>query len=324
MEAKITRTIVRAPVRLRWAVLGLACLCWASTVASTAQAAPVYTVVVGGEEMGAARFLEDLSQIWKGLHVPAEGRLAVITSATPEARLRLLTRGRGHFAIIDTAAATSLLARYEGLAAIALLWPGYLHVVAGRRGAPALRLPMREKLAVAESARYVFDALMEWNQDTERPPTRAVLIPEGDALLERLSDGGEVLLFSAPAPFAPLVELMRQEPAPRLLPVSPRLMDDLRLLNPWLQTATLAAGTYPGMSTKLQLPVRHVLLVGRKDLPEAIVAKMLISLYSKARSVAPYSPLFGALNRNLNVFFAQLFPYHPVTAKRLGFPRKSP
>jgi TRAP-type uncharacterized transport system substrate-binding protein len=313
---------MRVPMRLRFAVLGLAC--WAATVAAPVQAVPVYTVAVGAGEMGAAQFLEDLGQIWKGLHVPAEGRLAVIVSATPEARLRLLTRGRGHFAIIDTAAATSLLVQHEGLAAIALLWPGYLHVVAGRQGAPALQLPMREKLAIAESARYVFDALMEWNQDTEHAPTRAALIPDGSELLNRSRDDEEVVLFSAPAPFAPLAELLEQEPALRLLPVSPRLMDELRLLNPWLQTETLAAGTYPGMSSKLLLPVRHVLLVGRKDLPEAIVAKMLISLYTKARSAAPYSPLFGALNRKLNVFFAQLFPYHPVTAKRLRFPKKSP
>lgn len=288
-------------------------------------AAPVYTVIADRKEVGAERFLEDLSRIWKGLHVPAPGRLAVTYAAEPKRRLRLLSRGRGQFAIIDTAVATALLTQHEGLAAVALLWPGYLHAVtrAPLSKIPSvLALPIRKPVKVAPSARYVYDALMEWKRDRHARISRVTLLSNGEGFLQNFEDDEAVMLFSAPAPFADLVELMEKDSDLRLLSVSPRLTENLRLLNPWLQTEVLAAGTYPRMNTRRALPVRHLVMVGRKDLPEAIVLKMLITLYDKTAATAPYNPLFGAIRPKLNQVFAQLFPYHPVTAKKLGFLKK--
>jgi hypothetical protein len=284
-------------------------------------AAPVYTVVADRKEVGVERFLEDLSRIWKELHVPAPGRLAVTYAAEPKRRLRLLSRGRGQFAIIDTAVATALLTQHEGLAAVALLWPGYLHAVT-RAPIATLALPIRKPVKVAPSARYVYDALMEWKRDRRAKISRVTLLSNGEDFLQDFEDDEEVMLFSAPAPFAELVELMEEDSDLRLLSVSPRLAENLRLLNPWLQTEVLAAGTYPRMNRRRALPVRHLVMVGRKDLPEAIVRKMLITLYDKTSATAPYNPLFGALGPKLNQVYAQLFPYHPVTAKKLGFLKK--
>ena len=137
--------------------------------------------------------------------------------------------------------------------------------------------------------------------------------------MQEFDEAEDVILFSAPAPFADLVELMEENSELRLLSISPRLADNLRLLNPWLQTDVLAARTYPRMNARRALPVRYLVMVGRTDLPEEIVRKMLISIYDKTAATAPYNPLFGAMGSKLNQVFAQLFPYHPVTAKKLGF-----
>lgn len=288
--------------------------------AAALSAAPVYTVIADRQGLAVEQFLEDLSRIWKTLHVPAPGRLAVTHAGEPKRRLRLLSRGRGQFAIIDTAVATAILTEHEGLAAVALLWPGYLHAVT-RAPLAALALPIRKPVKVAHSARYVYEALMEWKRDRRAKITNVTLLPNGQDFLQDFDEGDDVILFSAPAPFADLVELMEEDSDLRLLSMSPRLMENLRLLNPWLQTEVLAARTYPRMNTRKVLPVRHLVMVGRKDLPEEIVSKMLISLYDKTSAIAPYNPLFGAMGPKLNQVFAQLFPYHPVTAKKLGFPK---
>lgn len=287
------------------------------------QAVPVYTVLMDQQEAGAANFMEDLSRLWKNLHAPVPGRLSPTHSSSAGRSLRLLGRGRGHFAIIDTAVATSSLAQHEGLAAVALLWPVYLHALTSS-GLASLARPIRQPVIVAGSARYVYDAFMEWNTNKRNKPTQVTLLADGGDFLETAMEQDSILLFSAPAPLARLVELMEEEPELRLASLSPRLVENLRLLNPWLQTKVLAAGTYPRMRRKKLLPVRYLLMVARKDLPEAVIRKMLITLYYRTKAMAPYSPLFGMMNPKLNEVFAQLIPYHPVTGKTLGFVQKSP
>ncbi|MCZ6646559.1 MAG: hypothetical protein O7B79_10000 [SAR324 cluster bacterium] len=312
-------------------------------------AAPVYTVIAGSSEPGTAKFLADLSRIWRLMHTPTADRLAVITVDRPGLRLQRLSRGRGHFAVIDTAVAARELANHEGLAAVALLWPGYLHAIASSGGPPVLRLPLSAELSIAENARYVYEGLMEWSEGRPEQQELLRLVPGGPELLDRKNSGGTLsdqqtdqsgqavrergdselpaqeqdrsglLLFTAPAPLARVVRVMEEDPSLRLVPVAGNLVEELRLRFPWLQTETLPRGAYPGMNSRLVLPVRYQLIVGRRDLAPATVEKMLVSIYRRKGAAAPINPLFSMLNEKLNAIFTELFPYHPVTADFLGF-----
>lgn len=309
-------------IMVRIILCGLAC---AAMLARTPAllAAPVYTVMADRREVGVDVFLADLSRMWRNLHVPVAARLVVTEPGSAALRLRLLNRGRGDFAIVETGAATAMLGEHPGVAAIGVLWPGYLHAVTRARLLTLAR-PIRQPVLVAGNARYVFDALQEWNRYGRRPRTNATLLPDGGDLLAKFREKDGVLLFSAPAPLASLVKLLDEDSSARIVPISPRLVENLRLLNPWLQKEVLGANTYPRMNQKLLLPARYLVMVGRQDLPEAIVTKMLNTLYFKSAAVGPRNPLFGAMRSKLNLVFARLFPYHPVTAKRLGIPQKSP
>jgi hypothetical protein len=285
---------------------------------AVAEGVPVFTVLTGAETAGAEEFLRDLGTVWKHLHHPIVGLLAANAVDDPERRLRLLERGRGHFAIIDTPLAIRKLAEHPSLVAIGLLWPEYLHVLTADPKLRSLELPLRRKLTVSPSARYVYDALLEWSQDK---PNQAGLLALGEApdpYFALPEDG--VWVFSAPAPTEEVAAVLTDNSELRLLSVSPRLVEELRLLFPWLQTERLPRGAYPEVRGKLELPVRHLLMVGRRDLAPPAVQKMLRSLYDRKRAVAPFNPLFATLDEKLNVVFAKLVPYHPVAAKALAFP----
>ncbi len=289
-----------------------------------AAGAPVYTVLAGEKEAGVAGFLEDLSRMWRLLHKPTVDRLAVVTVEDQKTRLRKLSRGRGHFAVIHTSVAASTLAEHEDLAAIALLWPDYLHALTASRGMSVLGLPLSRKLAIAENARYAYEGLMEWSDGKRGQRKLLGLVAGMGQWFEEDRAEEEVLLFSAPAPLAAMARRLADDDDLRLLRISGRLVEELRLRHPWMQTATLPRNAYPGMKSKLVLPVRHQLLVGRKDLPAPTVEKMLRTLYRRKGASAPINPLFGALDKKLNRIFAELFPYHAVAAKALGFPLQSP
>ena len=216
-----------------------------------------------------------------------------------------------------------------------------------------LRLPLTTELSIAGNARYVYEGLMEWSDGRPEQQKLLRLVPGGPELLARNHGGGgpsaqdpeetgqpargrgdteqpaqepvrsKLLLFSAPAPLAQVVRVMEEVPSLRLVPVAGNLVEELRLRFPWLQTETLPRGAYPGMKSRLLLPVRYQLIVGRRDLAPATVEKMLISLYRRRGATAPFNPLFSMLNEKLNAIFTELIPYHPVTAEFLGFARRT-
>ena len=285
----------------------------------SAAAKPLLTLLAGGGPDGSAVFLEDLTHLWNRMTQPIPE--ALTTAIVPEVgrRLRALGRNRAHFAIITTAQATHLLPEYRDLAAIGLLWPNYLHALTRDPAVSHVGLPVKGQVTVAAADRFVLDGLREMTLDgsgREEPPRLA----ENGALPAFLAgSGGEVFFFTAPVPVEEVSQALEREDGLRLLAFSSRFVEELRLLYPWLQTATLKRGTYPGMTRNLELPVRYQVMVARRDLAAPAVHKMLRALYRRSPAVAPFNPLFGTLNGKTNAAFAKLFPFHPVAAKELGF-----
>lgn len=250
--------------------------------------------------------------MWRGLTQPTPGLLAAGIADDPEARLRLLARGRGHFAIIDTPTAVRRLPELPRVVAIGLLWPEYLHVLAPGSGSPALTLPLVRRLRIAGSARYVYEGLLEWSQDKPEQAGLLDFVGSADLFFEPLV--GEMLIFSAPAPTEKVIVSLVENPGLSLLPVAPKMVEELRLLFPWLQTARLPQDAYPGLRGRPELPVRHALMVGRRDLADAVVEKMLRTLYRRKGAAAPFKSLLGNLDEKANLLFAKLIPFHPVAA----------
>ena len=284
-----------------------------------AAAKPLLTLLAGSEPDGSAFFLEDLTHLWNRMTQPIPEALTTAIVPEVDRRLRALSRNRAHFAIITTAQATRLLPEYRDLAAIGLLWPNYLHALTRDPAVSRVGLPVKGQVTVAAADRFVLDGLREMTLDDsgqERPPRLA----ENGALPAFLAGTDEeVFFFTAPVPLEEVSQALERGDGLRLLAFSGRFVEELRLLYPWLQTATLKRGTYPGMTRNLELPVRYQVMVARRDLAAPRVHKMLRALYRRSPAVAPFNPLFGALNGKSNAAFAKLFPFHAVAAKELGF-----
>lgn len=318
---KVTLRATLAALGAPWGSPALLLLCGlliTPVLPQRTSAAPVYTVLASREAAGSVEFLRDLGEMWRRLTQPLPGRLAAAYAEDGEARLRLLARGRGHFAIVDTPTAVRRLPEYPRLAAIGLLWPEYLHVLATDTRATALGLPISRTLRIGSSARYLYDGLLEWSQDKPEQGDLLEFAGAADLFFEPLHQ--ELLIFSAPAPTEKVAVALMENPGLKLLPVSPKLVEELRLLFPWLQTGRLPKEVYPGVRGRLELPVRHLLMVGRRDLTDPVVAKMLRTLYRRKAAVAPFNPLFGTLDEKQNLLFAKLIPFHPVAAKTFKFP----
>lgn len=300
--------------------LTLAWLLAAALLPHPAAARPVLVVLNGGRADGSGPFLDDLAVLWARLTRPTPHRLAVRRVMGAEGRLRALVRGRGHFALIDSSRGAQLLGEHKSVAAIGLLWPSFLHVVTQAKQVSAFALPLSQEIVILENARYVYDGLLEWSQENPEAAPWFSLAPRGSSPLDIAAGGTALVLFSAPAPLAGLVQALAVEPALKVLPVSSGLLEELRLMHPWLQTRTLPRGTYRGVRRPWPLPVRHLLLVGRRDLPADVVKKMLATLYGRSAALAPFNPLFGSMRRRSNAFLAELVPYHPTAVRvlRLG------
>lgn len=306
----------RAPVFLM-TVLAAALL--GAVLPRPAAAAPVYTLLTDAAEDIPRNFAADLAQLWKERIVPAPAHLALKRSGASGERLRSLSRGRGHFTIVDVETAASRLPEYPRLTAVAVLWPNLLHALSRKPGRTLMRTGIRDEVWVFDNAPYPYPILSELNPGPREGEGGAVLLEAGlipDAL--DYADG-PVMLVSFPPGDERLARVLRKDPSLRLLPFSQRLLEEFKLNAPWLLTETLRKGGYPGLKKNLEVPALYRVLVGRRDLPDSAVEKMLAVLYESRRSMVMFNPLFGRLNPKLNAVFAKLISFHPVTAKRFDF-----
>lgn len=279
--------------------------------------APVRTIL--GDGVGTQRFITDLARLWRNRSRPTEEWLAGRIVAAPDARLRALARGRGDFAVIDVATASRRLSDYGQLTAIAALWPRLLHAVSRNRGVKQVALPIGHELWVLDNAAYAHRLLMELTRGKATQRRRIHRVPS-NVLLESLDYAREpVVLFAAPRPLQELAEALRRDATLRLLPFAGTLLEEFKLAYPWLVTAKVGRGSYPNLARNLELPAQYLILVGRKDLPDPTVRKMIRTLYRRNSAAALINPLFGMIDGSMNAVFAELMPYHPVTARAFGF-----
>lgn len=283
-----------------------------------ARAEPVLTLLVGQQLDGSRRFGGELARLWKSRNRPTAERLAVRTVPGAEARLRALSRGRGHFAIVSADEALRALPAYPRVRAIGALWPVYLHALTRGNSVQALRLPLTAPVWTAENAGFAYDSLWEWSADLPAVREGLRVFPDGEIprMLERLDS--EVLLFTAPAPLAEIARALEADPRLRLLHYDTALLEEFRVAYPWLQIAVLPLGIYPKMRASLEAPARHLMMVGGAELSEASIRKMLDSVYGSKNALSRYDPLFGQTDPAVNALFAPLVPYHPVSIEALG------
>lgn len=287
-------------------------------------AEPVVTVLRGGAADVSGWFLEDLARIWRRSNKPSGHRLAAREVAELPRRLRILERGRAHFAILDAASAIRILGEHLNLAAVGLLWPNYLHALGRGTGSPTLGLPLRERLDIAQSAGYVFTGLSEWAEGRAGQAELLKQLEAGEAPPLLAGDGDGVMLYSAPAPWDETLQLLESRPDLHLLRFSNRFMEELKLLYPWLLSETLPKGSYPGMTRDWIMPAWRPVMVGRRDLEPVIVQKMVRTLYRSNPALKKANPLFRVLDSKVNEAFSKLLPFHPVAAKAYNFQSTKP
>lgn len=281
-------------------------------------AAPVRTVLHGPDMPAQTRFLADLAQLWRWRNAPTPERLATRELDAAELRMQALARERGDFALVDAATAAERLTAYPELAAVAVLWPEAVHAVTRNPAVNQVTLPPPAEYWVLESSRFIHDALRA--EGMPREGRNAIsLVPDAvltDAL--NFAEAPVVLVADAP-PVQALSEALGAQPDLRLLAFDPALLEELELNAPWLIPYTLDGGTYPGQGSPVEVPALYQVLVGRRDLPDATVEKMLDTAYDKARGAAVQNPLFAHLDSRLNAVFSKLFPFHTATARRFDF-----
>ena len=321
----------RGRFRPRWALLGLAA--WMMPLLmmpllimlpAPGAAEPVAILLTGETTLAERAFLDDLQSLWRGLLTPTSARLATQPLADPRRRLRALSRRRGDFALVNAASATVYLRAHPRLAALAVLWADMLHPLTRDPSVTAMTMPPLAEVWVFDQAPYPYPLLLELsaNAKVEKPP---IFLMEGDMAADALDYAqGPVLLHSAPWPDPVLAGIMKRDRTLRLLPFAPGLLEEFTLAVPWLISARLPAGSYPGQTQGLELPALHHILVARRDLPEAIAAKMLDTLYRHQSAMALHSPFFSRMESQLNAVFGKVLPFHPLTAKRFNFTSAAP
>jgi hypothetical protein len=282
----------------------------------------VLTLVIGGDPDGSRVFAEDLAALWAARNAPTPERLALRVEPEPRNRLRALRRGRGEFALLAVDEAQGLLPEFPRVKAIAVLWPLYLHALTRNDAVQSVRLPPRAAVWVVENAAYAFDRLWEWSQDGGAARERLELFP-ADWIPDVLGQlRQELFLFSAPAPLQEVADELQRDPALRLVPFDPALLEEFRVNYPWLRTVMLPQGTYSRMRAGMELPARHMVMVGSLELPEASVRKMLDCVYGAREAAARVNPLFRQIRPEANASFSPLLSYLPAAAQALGLASK--
>ncbi len=288
-------------------------------LAPAGAAAPLRTALVSGQGDGAWRFLSDLAELWRNRSEPTPEQLAIQRVPGALERLRLVSRGRGDFAIVDAETAAGHLAEFPRLTALAVLWPDLLHAVTRNPAVRELKLPVAAELWALDSADFAYDTLSELTHDEPAQTALLQRMPD-DLLLDALDYAQEpVVLFSAPTPLLQLLDAQRRDPRLRLLPIANHIVDEMKLAHPWLVTGKVGRSTYPGLERNLELPAVFQILVGRRELPAPTVRKVLDTVYGRANAMALFDPLFGQTDSAMNAFFGKLMSVHPETARRFNF-----
>jgi len=289
--------------------------------AGPVRAEPVRTLLLAYPTPPEQRtFAEHLTLLWRGANQPTTERLALELGGEATARLRLVERGRGDFTPVTSAEAARLLPARPALSVLGVLWPELLHAVTAGPDPQTVGLPLTASVRVTPGAGYAFDALVEWSLDK---PEQLRLLGMAPPLAEQTAPfaglDGDVLLFSAPAPLAALSEALAAPGSRlRLVPFSGRLVEDFKLIYPWLQSVNVARGAYPAMSRNMVLPARYLVLVGRLDLPGPTVAKLVRTLYKKGSAVGEDAPLLAGLEAERNALFGKLLRFHAEAARAYG------
>ncbi len=280
-------------------------------------AEPVYTVLYNGESESTARFIDDLAHLWRASNAVESSSLSGRREASAPARLQALRRGRAQFALVDADALARNKAAYPDLAALALLWPESLHVLArGAPGAPLAALPGGD-LLVEGAALYAQAALAE-ARGPEPTPVRWLLLPGGGLPAALQRKPLPLLLASSVAPLPEIAQALRESPDLQLLSLARPLIDQARGGSPWLTPVTLPPGTYPGQNRPVETLAIHQVLVTRADTAPGLVVQAIIALSRWRERMAAASPLFAVLDRKANVPAVAWFPFHVAAMKELG------
>ena len=293
-------------------------------VPGRAEAAPVRTLAVepAGEEK--TRFAADLRVLWANLTYPTPERLSIVERAGARARLRLVARHRADFGVVPARIAATGLDGFPRLAAIAVLWPDFLHAATRDPKAREFSFPPSGQVWVFGGESYAVPLLRQLAGGSPRGQRRIRVRSERALAAALDSPPGPILVFSGRVPFGPLAERMAAGGGLRLLPFSHGLLEELKLGAPWLMTGQVKRGAYPGLAADLEWPAHYRILVGRRRLPSATVRKMLRTVYKHGRSMRLFNPLFQDMGRRLNAVFAKMMPFHPATERRFNFQSNLP
>ena len=293
-----------------------------SAIPAPVGAVPVYKLLASGKARHSPqwKFGVDLARMWEERNEPLPAHLATVDTGNPENRLRTLARGRGDFAIVDAETAAENLPDFPRLTLVAVLWPEFLHALSRKSGLKKIGTLTKEEVWVFDNVYYPHMIFTELSQrrtgkdDWFPVNLDAGMIP--DAL--DYADG-PVLLITALAGDPGVTRAMSGDFPLHLVSYSQKLLEEMKLRAPYILTAALPKGSYPGQPKNLDLPALYRVLVARKDISDGPVNKMLSTLYDSDDSMEMFNPLFSRLNPRLNAVFAKLMPFHPATAARFKF-----
>jgi hypothetical protein len=281
--------------------------------APCAAAEPVYTVLHGGDSDGITHFLDDLSRLWDGSNPGAGSVLASRIEFPAAARLQALRRSQVAFAIVDADTFARRRASYPDLAAVAVLWPEALQVLARRVETTPLTAVPAGDLLVADNATFGALALANAN-----PATHWLLLAHGGLVAGLQRKPLPLLLASGFGALPEVDQALKNNSDLRPVPLAKTLIDSARGQSPWMLAATLPAGTYTGQAQSIDTLAVYQVLVTRADAPTALVQHALAALYRWQDRMGPANPRFAAIDRKSNTPAAAWFPFHAASQKEFG------
>ncbi|HEX7929252.1 MAG TPA: TAXI family TRAP transporter solute-binding subunit [bacterium] len=295
----------------------LCILAFTLALSGIAAAEPVYTVVFGAESEGTTRFVDDLSRLWQGSDTDQPTALAGRVIGPAAARLQALRRMQADFAIVDADILARRKAEYPDVAAVALLWPEALHVLAKR--------PDPAPLAAAPAADILVTDNAVWGQvalsgalGAATPATRWFILPRGGAAAALQRSPLPLLLASGTLPMPEVEQAMKSASDLRLLPLPRPVSEQVRGRAPWLAIVNIPPNVYPGQAQAVETLAVNQVLVTRMDAPVALVQHALAALFRWQDRMAADNPRFAVIDRKANTGAAGWFAFHPAAMKELG------
>lgn len=299
-------------------VLGLFGFIAGAVLPTPARAEALLTLLRSPEPDGGEQFARHLKTWWSNINDPSSDRLRIGSAKNDIAALQKLSRNRGHFAIVSAQTAARNLRKYPKLTTIGILWPTLLHALSRNPSIKQVGLTPSTEYWMFQADTYAYQWLKRVHAKRPEASRRIRMVSPTD-WLEALNDEDEaVLLISAPARVAEITLAMSDDETLRMVPFSQRFYESITKMK-WLVDGLLAARTYPRMPKVMEAPAHYRVLVGRKDLPDAAVKKMLLGLYAKQSAKRQAFPLFGDINGKMNKRFARFLSFHPLTAKMFRF-----